>query len=158
MYHVHDPERYGVAEFDAAGAVISLDEKPTQPKSNYVVTGLYFYDQQAVSLTKQLKPSLRGELEITDLNLLYLEQDKLHVNVMGRGHTWLDTGTHESLLEASLFVSTIQKRQGFKVACLEEIAYHHKWIDAAQVEKLAMPLAKNDYGQYLLRFLNEKVC
>ena len=158
VYHVHDPERYGVAEFDAAGAVISLDEKPTQPKSNYVVTGLYFYDQQAVSLTKQLKPSLRGELEITDLNLLYLEQDKLHVNVMGRGHTWLDTGTHESLLEASLFVSTIQKRQGFKVACLEEIAYHHKWIDAAQVEKLAMPLAKNDYGQYLLRFLNEKVC
>lgn len=157
VYHVHDPERYGVAEFDTTGAVISLEEKPTQPKSNYAVTGLYFYDQQAVRLAKQLKPSLRGELEITDLNLLYLERGKLHVNVMGRGHTWLDTGTHESLLEASLFVSTIQKRQGLKVACLEEIAYHQKWIDAAQVEKLAGSLAKNDYGQYLLGFLGEKV-
>ena len=157
VYHVHDPERYGVAEFDETGAVISLEEKPTHPKSNYAVTGLYFYDQQAVSLAKQLKPSPRGELEITDLNRLYLEQGKLNVNVMGRGHTWLDTGTHESLLEASLFVSTIQKRQGLKVACLEEIAYHQKWIDASQVESLAKPLAKNDYGQYLLSLLNEKV-
>lgn len=157
VYHVHDPERYGVAEFDETGAVISLEEKPTHPKSNYAVTGLYFYDQQAVSLAKQLKPSPRGELEITDLNRLYLEQGKLNVNVMGRGHTWLDTGTHESLLEASLFVSTIQKRQGLKVACLEEIAYHQKWIDAFQVESLAKPLAKNDYGQYLLSLLNEKV-
>ena len=157
VYHVHDPERYGVAEFDETGAVISLEEKPTHPKSNYAVTGLYFYDQQAVSLAKQLKPSPRGELEITDLNRLYLEQGKLNVNVMGRGHTWLDTGTHESLLEASLFVSTIQKRQGLKVACLEEIAYPQKWIDASQVESLAKPLAKNDYGQYLLSLLNEKV-
>ncbi len=157
VYHVHDPERYGVAEFDTTGAVISLEEKPTQPKSNYAVTGLYFYDQQAVRLAKQLKPSVRGELEITDLNRLYLEQERLHVNVMGRGHTWLDTGTHESLLEASLFVSTIQKRQGLKVACLEEIAYHQKWIDATQVEKLAGLLAKNDYGQYLFDILNEKV-
>ena len=157
VYHVHDPERYGVAEFDETGSVISLEEKPTHPKSNYAVTGLYFYDQQAVSLAKQLKPSPRGELEITDLNRLYLEQGKLNVNVMGRGHTWLDTGTHESLLEASLFVSTIQKRQGLKVACLEEIAYHQKWIDASQVESLAKPLAKNDYGQYLLSLLNEKV-
>ncbi len=157
VYHVHDPERYGVAEFDATGSVISLEEKPTQPKSNYAVTGLYFYDQQVVALAKQLKPSLRGELEITDLNRLYLEQGMLNVNVMGRGHTWLDTGTHESLLEASLFVSTIQKRQGLKVACLEEIAYNKNWIDVAQVEKLAKPLAKNDYGQYLLDLLNEKV-
>lgn len=157
VYHVHDPERYGVAEFDSSGAVISLEEKPTNPKSNYAVTGLYFYDPQAVGFVKQLKPSCRGELEITDLNLLYLEQGKLHVDAMGRGHTWLDTGTHESLLEASLFVSTIQKRQGLKVACLEEIAYHQKWIDATQVEKLANALMKNDYGQYLLTLLNEKV-
>ena len=156
-YHVHDPERYGVAEFDAVGKVLSLEEKPKTPKSNYAVTGLYFYDNQVVELAKNLKPSPRGELEITDLNRLYLEQDKLNVEIMGRGYAWLDTGTHESLLEAGQFIATIENRQGLKVACPEEIAYRQKWIDAAQLETLAQPLAKNGYGQYLLRLLTEKI-
>jgi glucose-1-phosphate thymidylyltransferase len=155
-YHVHDPERYGVAEFDATGKVISLEEKPQYPKSNYAVTGLYFYDQNVVSLAHGLKPSARGELEITDLNRCYLERGLLNVKIMGRGHTWLDTGTHQSLLEASMFVSTLQHRQGLKVACLEEIAYRQEWIDAEQLEKLAQPLLKNEYGQYLMRLLDER--
>ncbi|NOT21854.1 MAG: glucose-1-phosphate thymidylyltransferase RfbA [Nitrospiraceae bacterium] len=156
-YHVQDPQRYGVAEFDSNGKVLSLEEKPKQPKSNYAVTGLYFYDRQVIDLTKSLKPSSRGELEITDLNRLYLERDLLNVEVMGRGYAWLDTGTHESLLEASQFIATLENRQGLKVACPEEIAYRLKWIDAAQLEKLAQPLIKNGYGQYLLRVLKEKV-
>lgn len=156
-YHVHDPERYGVAEFDASGKVISLEEKPEKPKSNYAVTGLYFYDQNVVSLAYDLKPSARGELEITDLNRCYLERRLLNVEIMGRGHAWLDTGTHQSLLEASMFVSTLQHRQGLKVACLEEIAYRQQWIDAQQLEKLAQPLLKNEYGQYLMRLLDERV-
>ncbi|MFT4060239.1 MAG: glucose-1-phosphate thymidylyltransferase RfbA [Legionella sp.] len=156
-YHVHDPERYGVAEFDASGKVLYLEEKPAHPKSNYAVTGLYFYDPQVVELTRQLKPSARGELEITDLNRLYLEQGLLNVKLMGRGHTWLDTGTHHSLLEADMFVSTIQTRQGFKIACPEEIAYRKKWIDNVQLERLAKPLLKNDYGRYLMALLNEEV-
>ena len=156
-YHVHDPERYGVAEFDAHGKVLSLDEKPKNPKSNYAVTGLYFYDNQVVGLAKALKPSPRGKLEITDLNRLYLEKDQLNVEIMGRGYAWLDTGTHESLLEASQFIATLENRQGLKVACPEEIAYRQHWIDAAQLEKLAQPLTKNGYGQYLLRVLKEKV-
>jgi glucose-1-phosphate thymidylyltransferase len=156
-YHVQDPERYGVAEFDSSGTVLSLEEKPKQPKSNYAVTGLYFYDQSVVGLAKSLKPSLRGELEITDLNRLYLEQGKLHVEIMGRGYAWLDTGTHETLLDASQFIATLENRQGLKVACPEEIAYRQQWIDAAQLEKLAQPLTRNGYGQYLLRVLNEKV-
>ena len=156
-YHVHDPERYGVAEFDAKGRVLSLEEKPTHPKSNYAVTGLYFYDQQVVELAKNLKPSPRGELEITDLNRLYLEQGKLNVEIMGRGYAWLDTGTHESLLDASQFIATLEHRQGLKVACPEEIAYRQNWIDAAQLEKLAKPLMKNGYGPYLMRVLKEQV-
>lgn len=156
-YHVQDPERYGVAEFDADGKVLSLEEKPTAPKSSYAVTGLYFYDSQVVELAKSLKPSPRGELEITDLNRLYLEQGQLHVEIMGRGYAWLDTGTHESLLEAGQFIATLEHRQGLKVACPEEIAYRQGWIDAAQLEKLAKPLSKNGYGQYLLRVLKEKV-
>jgi glucose-1-phosphate thymidylyltransferase len=156
-YHVHDPERYGVAEFNAAGKVLSLEEKPRQPKSNYAVTGLYFYDRQVVDLAKSIKPSPRGELEITDLNRMYLEQGTLSVEIMGRGYAWLDTGTHESLLDASQFIATLERRQGLKVACPEEIAYRQGWIDAGQLEKLAQPLAKNGYGQYLLRVLNEKV-
>lgn len=150
-YHVQDPERYGVAEFDAQGQVLSLEEKPVQPKSNYAVTGLYFYDSQVVELAKGLKPSPRGELEITDLNRLYLEQRQLNVQLMGRGYAWLDTGTHDSLLEAGQFIATLEQRQGLKVACPEEIAYRAGWIDAAQVEKLAQPLLKNGYGKYLMQ-------
>ena len=156
-YHVHDPERYGVAEFDATGKVLSLEEKPSQPKSNYAVTGLYFYDASVVELAKNLQPSPRGELEITDLNRLYLEQGQLHVEIMGRGYAWLDTGTHDSLLDAGQFIATLERRQGLKIACPEEIAWHQRWIDAAQLEQLAKPLAKNGYGQYLLRVLNEKI-
>lgn len=152
-YHVHDPERYGVAEFDHQGKVLSLEEKPTEPKSNYAVTGLYFYDNQAVDLVRDLKPSPRGELEITDLNKLYLAQDQLHVEIMGRGYAWLDTGTHDSLLDASQFIATIESRQGLKVACPEEIAFRQGWIDAEQLNRLATPLAKNGYGQYLLGLL-----
>ena len=156
-YHVHDPERYGVVEFDVAGRAISLEEKPKQPKSNYAVTGLYFYDRQVVELAKALKPSLRGELEITDLNRLYLEQGSLSVEIMGRGYAWLDTGTHESMLEASQFIATLEKRQGLKVACPEEISWRQGWIDAAKLEELAAPMAKNGYGQYLQRLLRETV-
>ena len=154
-YHVKDPQRYGVAEFNHNNKVISLEEKPKAPKSNYAVTGLYFFDQDVVKLAQSLKPSDRGELEITDLNQLYLDQQKLHVEVMGRGYAWLDTGTHESLLEASQFIATLENRQGLKVACPEEIAYRKNWIDANQLEKLAVPLLKNGYGQYLKRILNE---
>ena len=154
-YHVHDPERYGVAEFDAQGKVLSLEEKPQAPKSSYAVTGLYFYDNQVVDLAKSLKPSARGEYEITDLNRLYLEQGQLNVEIMGRGYAWLDTGTHESLLEAGQFIATLEHRQGLKIACPEEIAWRYGWIDAAQLEKLAKPLAKNGYGQYLLRLLEQ---
>lgn len=156
-YHVTDPERYGVAEFDAAGRVLSLEEKPAQPKSNYAVTGLYFYDQQVVELARQLKPSPRGELEITDLNRCYLERGQLNVEIMGRGYAWLDTGTHDSLLDASQFIATLEKRQGLKVACPEELAYRQGWIDAEQLTKLAQPLAKNAYGQYLLALLQDRV-
>ena len=156
-YHVHDPERYGVAEFDAQGKVLSLEEKPEQPKSNYAVTGLYFYDNQVVDLAKTLKPSPRGELEITDLNRLYLEHGRLSVEIMGRGYAWLDTGTHESLLDASQFIATLENRQRLKVACPEEIAFRKGWIDAGQLEALAQPLTKNGYGQYLLRILKESV-
>ena len=156
-YHVLDPERYGVAEFDGRGKVLSLEEKPAHPRSSYAVTGLYFYDGQVVDLAKSLKPSPRGELEITDLNRLYLEQGQLHVEIMGRGYAWLDTGTHESLLEASQFISTLERRQGLKIACPEEIAWRSGWIEAAQLQQLAQPLIKNGYGQYLLRLLHEKV-
>ena len=154
-YHVHDPERYGVAEFDGSGKVLSLEEKPTQPKSNFAVTGLYFYDNQVVELAKNLAPSPRGELEITDLNRLYLQQQQLNVELMGRGYAWLDTGTHDSLLEAGQFIATLEKRQGLKVACPEEIAYRSGWISAEQLGILARPLAKNGYGQYLLHLLKE---
>lgn len=150
-YHVQDPQRYGVAEFDAQGKVLSLQEKPVQPKSNYAVTGLYFYDSQVVEMAKALKPSARGELEITDLNQLYLDKDQLNVQLMGRGYAWLDTGTHDSLLEAGQFIATLEQRQGLKVACPEEIAFRAGWIDAAQIEKLAQPLLKNGYGQYLMQ-------
>jgi len=156
-YHVHDPERYGVAEFDGSGKVLSLEEKPKAPKSSYAVTGLYFYDHQVVELAKRLQPSARGELEITDLNRLYLQQDQLSVEIMGRGYAWLDTGTHESLLEAGQFIATLESRQGLKIACPEELAWRQRWIDAAQLERLAKPLSKNGYGQYLLRLLKEKV-
>ena len=152
-YHVHDPERYGVAEFDSAGKVLSLEEKPEQPKSNYAVTGLYFFDNQVVELAKSLQPSARGELEITDLNRLYLAQQNLHVEIMGRGYAWLDTGTHDSLLEASHFIATMEHRQGLKIACPEEIAYRQGWITAENIERLAKPLSKNGYGRYLLNLL-----
>ncbi|HQD84641.1 MAG TPA: sugar phosphate nucleotidyltransferase, partial [Quisquiliibacterium sp.] len=156
-YPVHDPERYGVVEFDADGRAISLEEKPAKPKSRYAVTGLYFYDNQVVERARSLKPSARGELEITDLNRLYLERGALDVRVMGRGHAWLDTGTHESLIEASLFVQTLEKRQGLKIACPEEIAYRLGYVDAAGLEALAAPLIKSGYGQYLLGLLRERV-
>jgi glucose-1-phosphate thymidylyltransferase len=156
-YHVHDPERYGVVEFNMQGKAITLEEKPASPKSNYAVTGLYFYDRDVVELAKNLKPSARGELEITDLNRIYLEQSKLNVEIMGRGYAWLDTGTHESLLDASQFISTIENRQGLKVSCPEEIAFRQQWIDITQLEKLAQPLAKNGYGQYLQRILKENI-
>jgi glucose-1-phosphate thymidylyltransferase len=156
-YHVQDPERYGVAEFDAQGRVLSLEEKPLAPKSSYAVTGLYFYDSQVVDLAKSLKPSARGELEITDLNRLYLEQGLLSVEIMGRGYAWLDTGTHESLLEASQFIATLEHRQGLKIACLEEIAWRRQWINSEQLQRLAQPLSNNGYGYYLLRLLKETV-
>ena len=156
-YHVQDPERYGVAEFDVDGKVLSLEEKPKQPKSNYAVTGLYFYDEQVVELAKQVKPSARGELEITDLNGMYLQQGKLNVELMGRGYAWLDTGTHDSLLEAGQFIATLQQRQGLKVACPEEVAYHFGWIDDEQVRQLAKPLQKTGYGRYLLAMLDQIV-
>ena len=155
-YAVQDPERYGVVEFDAANRAISLEEKPKTPKSRYAVTGLYFYDQQVVELARSVKPSARGELEITDLNRLYLEQGSLDVQTMGRGYAWLDTGTHESMLEASQFIHTIENRQGLKVAAPEEVVWRNGWINDAQLEKLAKPLAKSGYGQYLLRLLKEK--
>ena len=153
VYHVKDPERYGVTEFDQKNQVKSLEEKPINPKSNFAVTGLYFYDNQAVEFAKQLQPSKRGELEITDLNKKYLEGNQLYVERMDRGHAWLDTGTHDSLLEAGQFISTIENRQGLKVACPEEIAFKKKWINEYDLERLARPLAKNQYGQYLLRLL-----
>jgi glucose-1-phosphate thymidylyltransferase len=156
-YHVHDPERYGVAEFDKTNKVLSLEEKPKNPKSNYAVTGLYFYDKDVVAMAKSLKPSARGELEITDLNRLYLDKQKLNVEIMGRGYAWLDTGTHDSLLEASQFIATLENRQGLKVSCPEEISYRRGWINASQLEKLAAPLSKNGYGQYLQRILQEKI-
>ncbi len=155
-YHVKDPERYGVAEFNNSKEVISLEEKPKNPKSSYAVTGLYFYDEHVVKYAKSLKPSPRGELEITDLNKIYLEKKQLKVEIMGRGYSWLDTGTHESLLDASNYVCAVESRQGLKIACLEEIAYAQKWITKEQVLELAKPLSKNQYGQYLLKLVGEK--
>ncbi len=148
-YHVHDPERYGVVEFDSSGKALQIEEKPAQPKSSYAVTGLYFYDSQVVSLAKTLKPSRRGELEITDLNQLYLDRQELSVQILGRGHAWLDTGTHETLLEASQFIATLEKRQGLKVSCPEEIAWRHGWISDAELEELAAAMKNNGYGRYL---------
>ena len=156
-YHVQDPERYGVVEFSDDGKAVSLEEKPAKPRSNYAVTGLYFYDENVAQMARTLKPSPRGELEITDLNRMYMDIGKLNVEIMGRGYAWLDTGTHESLLDAGQFIATIEQRQGLKVACPEEIAYRKGWINAAQLEELAAPLRKNGYGQYLVRVLNEKV-
>lgn len=154
-YHVNDPERFGVVEFDESMKAISIEEKPTEPKSNYAVTGLYFYDNRVVEIAKSIKPSERGELEITDVNKRYLEPGELDVELMGRGFAWLDTGTHESLLEASTFIETIERRQNLKIACLEEIAYRMGYIDEAAVEKLAEPLKKNAYGQYLMKLINK---
>ena len=154
-YHVRDPERYGVVEFDKAGRAVSLEEKPLVPKSNYAVTGLYFYDNAVLDIAANLKPSPRGELEITDVNRVYLERDRLSVETMGRGFAWLDTGTHESLLEASQFIQTVEHRQGLKIACPEEIAYNNGFIDAAQLERLAQPLIKSGYGAYLMQVLRE---
>ncbi len=154
-YYVKDPHRYGVAEFDESGRVISIEEKPKNPKSNYAVTGLYFYPKDVVKKAKEIKPSDRGELEITDLNKLYLKEDRLNVELMGRGYAWLDTGTHESLLEAGMFIQTIENRQGLKIACIEEIAYQNRWIDKEQLKKLAKPLQKSGYGKYLLKMLKE---
>ena len=155
-YHVHDPERYGVVEFDAEKRALSIEEKPKAPKSNYAVTGLYFYDRQVCDIAASIRPSARGELEITEVNARYLKQGQLDVEIMGRGFAWLDTGTHDSLLEAGQFIATLEKRQGLKVACPEEIAFRAGWIDAAQLESLAEPMRKNGYGQYLLRLLNER--
>jgi glucose-1-phosphate thymidylyltransferase len=156
-YHVTDPERYGVVEFDRSGRAISIEEKPAQPRSSYAVTGLYFYDNQVLDIAASIKPSTRGELEITDVNRLYMQAGALHVEIMGRGMAWLDTGTHESLLEAASFIETIEKRQGLKIACPEEIAYRSGWISAQDVARIAEPLKKNGYGQYLLRMLSEQV-
>jgi len=156
-YHVTDPERYGVVDFDANKQALSIEEKPKAPKSNYAVTGLYFYDEQVCDIAASIKPSPRGELEITDVNARYLAQGQLSVEIMGRGYAWLDTGTHDSLLEAGQFIATLEKRQGLKVACLEEIAYRSGWITAEQVEKLAQPLLKNGYGQYLMKVINDKI-
>jgi glucose-1-phosphate thymidylyltransferase len=155
-YHVHDPERYGVVAFDATGKAVSIEEKPKQPQSNYAVTGLYFYDQQVVDIARTIKPSARGELEITTVNEAYLQQGQLSVQIMQRGYAWLDTGTHESLLDAGQFIATLEQRQGLKIACPEEIAWRNGWIDAARVAQLAQPLAKNGYGQYLQRLLREE--
>ena len=152
-YHVQDPERYGVVAFDAQRRALSIEEKPALPQSNYAVTGLYFYDTQVCDLARDLKPSARGELEITDLNRIYLERQQLQVEIMGRGYAWLDTGTHDSMHEASAFIATLQKRQGLMVACPEEIAFNQGWIDAAQVEKIAAPLIKSGYGRYLMNLL-----
>jgi glucose-1-phosphate thymidylyltransferase len=156
-YHVHDPERYGVVAFDDDKRALSIEEKPVKPKSNYAVTGLYFFDEQVCDIAAAIKPSARGELEITEVNATYLRQNQLSVEIMGRGYAWLDTGTHDSLLEAGQFIATLEKRQGLKVACPEELAFRHGWIDAAQLEALARPLAKNGYGQYLLKLLGETV-
>ena len=155
-YHVHDPERYGVVEFDAHKRALSIEEKPKAPKSNYAVTGLYFYDEQVCDIAASIKPSARGELEITTVNERYLQQNQLDVEIMGRGYAWLDTGTHDSLMEAGQFIATLEKRQGLKVACPEEIAYRAGWIDAAQMEALAAPMLKNSYGQYLMQVLRER--
>jgi glucose-1-phosphate thymidylyltransferase len=155
-YHVSDPERYGVVDFDDNLKALSIEEKPKQPKSNFAVTGLYFYDQQVCDIAASIKPSARGELEITDVNRCYLAQEQLNVEIMGRGYAWLDTGTHDSLLEAGQFIATLEKRQGLKVACPEEIAYRSGWIDAATLEQLAQPLMKNGYGQYLMQVLRER--
>ncbi|MFN3789756.1 glucose-1-phosphate thymidylyltransferase RfbA [Massilia sp.] len=156
-YHVHDPERYGVVEFDPEGRATSVEEKPRAPRSNYAVTGLYFYDGEAVDVARSLKPSARGELEITDMNRIYMQLKRLHVEILRRGYAWLDTGTHESLLDASHFIATIERRQGLKVACPEEIAYRMGWISAAQLAELAAPMQNNSYGQYLTRLLAEPV-
>jgi glucose-1-phosphate thymidylyltransferase len=156
-YHVHDPERYGVVEFDANKRALSIEEKPKAPKSNYAVTGLYFYDEQVCDIAASIQPSARGELEITTVNAQYLTQGQLKVEIMGRGYAWLDTGTHDSLMEAGQFIATLEKRQGLKVACPEEIAYRAGWISAAQLEALAAPLLKNSYGQYLMQVLREQV-
>jgi glucose-1-phosphate thymidylyltransferase len=156
-YHVHDPERYGVVAFDANRRALSIEEKPLAPKSNYAVTGLYFYDSQVCDIAADIRPSPRGELEITDVNARYLEQGQLNVEIMGRGYAWLDTGTHDSLLEASQFIATLEKRQGLKVACPEEIAFRSGWIDAAQLEALARPMLKNGYGQYLMQIVKSQV-
>jgi glucose-1-phosphate thymidylyltransferase len=155
-YHVHDPERYGVVEFDAQRRALSIEEKPKVPKSNYAVTGLYFYDEQVCDIAASIRPSARGELEITTVNAQYLTQGQLDVEIMGRGYAWLDTGTHDSLMEAGQFIATLEKRQGLKVACLEEIAYRSGWITATQLEALAAPLLKNSYGQYLMKVLREQ--
>ncbi|MHB9798208.1 glucose-1-phosphate thymidylyltransferase RfbA [Pseudomonas sp. MT3] len=156
-YHVHDPERYGVVEFDTCGKAISLEEKPARPKSNYAVTGLYFYDQRVIEIARSLRPSARGELEITDVNRIYLEQNDLSVEIMGRGYAWLDTGTHESLLDASQFIATLENRQGLKVACPEEIAFRQGWISPEDLQRLAAPLSRSGYGLYLQRLLTQTV-